>query len=133
MNITSLLKCLAALLVLASSAAHAGRTPAVLLISVDGLDPDYVIDADGHGLEIPTLRQFLVRGAYAAGVVNVTPTLTYPNHTSIITGEAPAEHGIQGNAVCGPEGLEQGAGNWYGSQIRVPTLWDAAKGAGMTT
>jgi len=134
MNITSLFKCLiVALLVVASSAVAGERTPAVLLISVDGLNPDYVIEADRHGLEIPTLRQFLKRGAYAASVVNVTPTLTYPNHTAIITGVAPAEHGIQGNTVFDPEGLEQGAWNWYGSQIRVPTLWDAAKAAGMTT
>ena len=107
--------------------------PAVLLISVDGLHPSYVFEADALGLEIPTLRGLMREGAYASGVTGVTPTVTYPNHTSIITGTAPTEHGIRTNTVFDPEGHEQGAWNWYGSQIRVPTLWDAAKAGGMTT
>ncbi len=106
---------------------------AVLLISVDGLHPSYVLDARQLGVEIPTLREFVEKGAYSTGVINATPTLTYPNHTSVITGVAPGEHGIMSNTVFDPEGLEKGAWNWYGSQIRVPTLWDAAKAAGLTT
>lgn len=106
---------------------------AVLLISVDGLHPSYVFEADRLGLAIPTLREFASEGAYSTGVTNVTPTVTYPNHTSIVTGVAPGEHGIKTNTVFDPEGLEKGAWNWYGSQIRVPTLWDAAKAKGLTT
>jgi len=124
---------LAALVALAPVAHARDGTPAVLLISVDGLDPKYVIDASRHGVQVPTLAQFLTKGAYSTGVVNVTPTLTYPNHTSVITGVGPTEHGIRGNTVFDPEGHEQGAWNWYGSQIRVPTLWDAAKSGGLTT
>lgn len=124
---------LAAMMALGPAASAAGKTPAVLLISVDGLDPDYVINARRHELQLPTLSTFVKQGAYSTGVVNVTPTLTYPNHTSIITGVAPTEHGVRGNTVFDPEGHEQGAWIWYASQIRVPTLWDAAKAGGMTT
>lgn len=124
---------LAALLAVVPAAGAQEAQPAVLLISVDGLHPGYVIESQRYGVEVPTLRGFVANGAYSTGVINVTPTLTYPNHTSIITGVAPVEHGIRGNTVFDPEGWEQGAWNWYASQIRVPTLWDAAKAGGMTT
>lgn len=140
MNCTAKLAfALAALVTLASPglarAAGPEQAPeaAVLLISVDGLHPSYVLEADELGLEIPVLRGILREGAHATAVINVTPTVTYPNHTSIITGVSPARHGIRTNRVFDPEGLERGAWNWYGSQIQVPTLWDSAKAGGLTT
>lgn len=134
MNLTPLLTLgLAALLTAAPAVGAQESQRAVLLISVDGLHPSYVFDADQLGLEIPTLRKFMAEGAHSTGVTGVTPTVTYPNHTSIITGVAPTEHGVRTNTVFDPEGLEKGAWNWYGSQIRVPTLWDAAKAEGLTT
>lgn len=124
---------LAALLlpVFAASAREQGQP--VLLISIDGLHPSYVFEADKLGLRIPTLRGIVRQGASADRVINVSPTLTYPNHTTMVTGVTPVEHGVKSNAVFDPEGYEQGAWNWYGSQIRVPTLWDAAKASGLTT
>lgn len=134
MRMTSLFALGLAALVAAVPVANAQEDQrAVLLVSVDGLHPSYVFDADQLGLKIPTLREFVAEGAYATGVTGVTPTVTYPNHTSIITGVEPAEHGVKSNTVFDPEGLEKGAWNWYGSQIRVPTLWDAAKSNGLTT
>ena len=50
----------------------------VLMISIDGLRPDYVTQADQHGLKIPHLRKFVTEGAYADGVIGVVPTITYP-------------------------------------------------------
>jgi predicted AlkP superfamily pyrophosphatase or phosphodiesterase len=125
---------LAALVMVAAPAAYARENNrALLLISVDGLHPSYVIEAERLGVAVPTLRGFVENGAYATNVINVTPTVTYPNHTTIVTGVAPGEHGIRTNTVFDPEGFERGAWNWYGSQIRVPTLWDAAKAAGLAT
>lgn len=106
---------------------------AVLLISIDGLHPSYLIDAEKYGVKAPVLREFVSKGAYASGVVNVTPTVTYPNHTALVTGVSPREHGIYTNTVFDPEGAEKGAWNWYGAQIKVPTLWDVAKAKGLTT
>lgn len=105
----------------------------VLMISIDGLRPDYVTKADMHGLKIPTLRRILAEGAHADGVVNVNPTVTYPNHTTLVTGVLPAEHGVFNNEVFDPDGKEHGGWYWYAQMVRVPTLWQAAKAAGLVT
>ena len=57
----------------------------LVLVSIDGLRPDYVLDADKHGLRIPNLRRFLTEGSFATGVKGVIPTVTYPSHTTIVT------------------------------------------------
>ncbi len=56
--------------------------PLLVLISVDGMRPDYVTSADAHGAKLPNLRKFLTEGAYADGVTGVVPTVTYPSHTT---------------------------------------------------
>jgi hypothetical protein len=48
----------------------------VLLISIDGLRPADVLDAQQRGLKLPNLTAFLTQGSYAHGVVGVLPTLT---------------------------------------------------------
>lgn len=109
------------------------RPRPVLLITIDGLMPDHVLQADKYKLSIPVLRSFLAEGAFAKGVVNVSPTVTYPNHTTLITGVHPAEHGIYNNAVFDPLGKERGEWHSYYSEIRAPTLWHAAHQAGGVT
>jgi predicted AlkP superfamily pyrophosphatase or phosphodiesterase len=104
---------------------------AVLVISLDGMRPDYVLKADEHGLKIPHLRQLLKEGAHASGVRGVLPTVTYPSHTTILTGVWPAKHGIYSNVVTDPLGKNLDGWYWYAEDIRVPTLWDAAAKAGM--
>ena len=107
--------------------------PTLVMISIDGLRPDYVTAADTHGLKIPSLRRFLKEGAFADGVTGVIPTVTYPSHTTLITGVSPAKHGILSNTVFDPLGKNQSGWYWYAEDIKVPTLWDAARQAGMTT
>jgi predicted AlkP superfamily pyrophosphatase or phosphodiesterase len=105
----------------------------VVLVSIDGLRPDYVLDADKHGLRIPNLRRFLTEGSFATGVKGVIPTVTYPSHTTIVTGVWPSRHGIYANHPFDPFGRNQGGWYWYAEDIRVPTLWDAGRDAGLTT
>lgn len=105
----------------------------VVLLSIDGLKPDYVLDADRHGLEIPNLRRLVAEGAYATGVTGVTPTVTYPSHTTLVTGVAPAAHGILNNGPFDPLGQNANGWYWYADDIEVPTLWDAAGEAGLVT
>jgi len=107
--------------------------PAVILISIDGLKPEYVLDADAHGLKIPALRRFLREGAYSTGVHGVVPTVTYPSHTTLITGVSPARHGIYANTTFDPLRKNFGGWYWYAEDIKVPTLWDAAADAGLST
>ena len=59
---------------------------ALLVISIDGMRPDYVSAADQHGLKIPNLRRVSATGAHARGVRGVLPTVTYPSHTTMMTG-----------------------------------------------
>jgi predicted AlkP superfamily pyrophosphatase or phosphodiesterase len=105
----------------------------VLMISVDGLKPEYVLDADVHGLKIPFLRSLMRDGAYARGVTGVWPTVTYPSHTTLLTGLSPAEHGIYNNLEFDPKSTFANAWYWYAQQIRAPTLWQAAHDAGLST
>jgi predicted AlkP superfamily pyrophosphatase or phosphodiesterase len=120
------------LILLAVAALRAFAAP-VLMISVDGMKPEYVLDADAHGLKIPFLRGLLRDGSYAHGVTGVWPTVTYPSHTTLLTGLAPAEHGIYNNLEFDPKHQFADSWFWYAQQIRVPTLWEAAREAGLTT
>lgn len=105
----------------------------VLLISIDGLRPGDVLDADKRGLAIPHLRRFLKDGAHASGVTGVLPTLTYPSHTTLMTGAAPARHGIVANNSFDPTGINQGGWYWYAQDVKLPMLWEAARKAGLST
>jgi len=121
---------LAALLLLAAGPAAARP---VLMISVDGLRPADVIDADRIGLAVPNLKHMMAVGAYAEGVTGVLPTLTYPSHTALVTGAAPARHGVGGNLTFDPFNINQVGWYWYAEDIKAPTLWGAARAAGLTT
>ncbi|GAC1655350.1 MAG: ectonucleotide pyrophosphatase/phosphodiesterase [Gemmatimonadaceae bacterium] len=104
-----------------------------MLVSIDGLRPDYVFNSDRYGLKIPTLRRFVREGSAASGVVGVVPTVTYPSHATLVTGVSPARHGIYANTTFDPLGKNFGGWYWYAEDIRVPTIWDAAGEAGLTT
>lgn len=118
------------LLCLAAASVAPAAARSLLLISIDGLRPDYISKADAHGLKIPALRELYAKGVHAEGVRGVLPTATYPSHTSILTGVAPATHGIISNHPFGvaAEGLD--VWYYYSEDIKVPTLWDAATAAG---
>lgn len=127
LNCLALLALLAVLTV-ASSAQEAG--PFVLMISVDGMRPvSYLQDGPAR---IPTMRQLARDGAWAEGVTGVLPTVTYPSHTTMITGVLPARHGIVGNTILDPEGRSRNAWYWYARQIKVPTLPGVVRARGLT-
>ncbi len=105
----------------------------VVLISIDGLKPDYVIEADKNGLKVPNLRRLVSEGAYSTGVIGVLPTVTYPSHTTLVTGVSPAKHGVIANTPFDPFGKNISGWYWYAEDLKTPTLWDAARAAGMVT
>jgi predicted AlkP superfamily pyrophosphatase or phosphodiesterase len=108
-------------------------TGMLLVISVDGLMPDYVLQADKYHLKIPQLRRLMAEGSYASGVRGVLPTVTYPTHTTLVTGVYPARHAIIANKPFDPFKKNLDGWCWYSEDIKVPTLWDAATQAGLVT
>lgn len=111
----------------------ANQARRVILISLDGLDARYLRSADRYGLKIPTLRRLMREGVTArGGVVSVYPSVTYPAHTTIVTGARPARHGIYGNEVFDPDDPQSRRGHWFARSIRADTLWDAAARGGLS-
>lgn len=102
----------------------------LLVLSIDGLDWRYLRDRDQLRLHIPHLRRMLQEGRYAQGVIGVWPTITWPSHTSLITGVRPDQHGILGNRRPKPEG---GDYYWTVNLLKAPTLWQAAAKHGLIT
>jgi len=121
------------LVLISGSAVAQTQKPVVLLISIDGLRPDNVLRADELGLKIPNLRRFLVDGTYASGVTGVLPTVTYPSHTTLLTGVAPAVHGIIANTTFDPLNKNYGGWFWYAEDSETPTLWDYAAKSNIST
>jgi len=107
--------------------------PLLVMISVDGMRPDYVTEADAHGAKVPNLRRIMREGAFADGVQGVIPTVTYPSHTTLVTGVWPVKHGIYSNAVFDPLQKNAEGWYWYSEDLRAETLWDAARKAGRKT
>jgi predicted AlkP superfamily pyrophosphatase or phosphodiesterase len=116
------------LLLLAATAAKA-QDKHVVLISIDGFRPEFYLDPSW---DMVNVRQAMAKGSYAEGVRGSFPTVTYPSHTTIISGVLPAKHGIYYNTPVEPLGIT-GKWFWYYKDIKVPTLWTAAKAAGIVT
>jgi predicted AlkP superfamily pyrophosphatase or phosphodiesterase len=109
----------------------AHRERLVLVVSIDGLRRDYLDAVGDPARPFPTLRRLMSEGAVARSLRSVWPSVTYPAHTTMVTGVMPARHGIVNNVVFDPLEKNEGGWYWYASDIRVPTLWDAASKAGV--
>src|SRR5205085_5835213 len=106
----------------------------VILISIDGLVPDYYTAPERVGLRAPNLTALKKGGAFADGVEGVYPSVTYPAHTTLVTGVRPARHGIVQNRIFEPPTEPQtGAWYWYADALKSETLWTVAKKAGLKT
>ncbi|MDY7526250.1 ectonucleotide pyrophosphatase/phosphodiesterase [Sphingomonas sp. 10B4] len=100
------------------------------MISIDGFRAEDLAHPDEAGIHVPRLQALAEDGVEARAVINVAPTLTYPNHTTLMTGVAPAVHGIIANQRFDPEGVLRNSVYWYAREIAVPTLWDAVHRSG---
>lgn len=104
------------------------RAEHVVLVSVDGLRPEYYLDP---AWPAPAMQQLYREGAHATAVRSIFPSLTYPGHTTLATGALPVRHGICHDRETGP--VESPRWLRDASGIRVPALWDAVRAAGATT
>jgi predicted AlkP superfamily pyrophosphatase or phosphodiesterase len=118
----------------AGKTTQAPRSEHVILISVDGMPPDYYIAPEKLGLRAPTLTMMKQSGAHAEGMEGVYPTVTYPQHTTMVTGLRPAAHGIVQNRIFeAPSDPQTRYWYWYANALKGETLWTAAKKAGLIT
>lgn len=107
----------------------------VVLISVDGLPADALHDPTIH---LPTLRRLAAEGATAEGMRCSFPTVTWPNHTTLVTGVSPARHGVLANSYFDraqqkvvallPDPLFD-----KDEIVKAPTIYDVAHAAGLKT
>src|SRR5947209_13809704 len=106
----------------------------VVVISLDGF-PAY--DLEDPKLPIPTLRQFMKAGSWAKRMQPVNPTVTWPNHTTMVTGLFPRDHGLlfNGTLVRSEEPLTVKIDPNIDKErmVHTRTLYDIAQQAGLTT
>lgn len=121
------------LLLLTCCHAYAADHRKVILISIDGLRGRTLSSLPDHHLNTPNLVEFVQHGSVADGLTGVFPTVTYPSHTTLVTGVSPNVHGILGNGLFDPEHKTNGAWYWYAQQIQRPALWDRAHEAHLVT
>ena len=113
------------------SAARARLRLAV--VSVDGMRPEFYRRPDELGAKVPALRWLVQKGASADAVVSVYPSTTYPAHATLVTGVTPRVHGVYSHLASRDPTAGPRPWHWFARAIRVPTLWDAARAAGLRT
>ena len=105
----------------------------VILISIDGF-PAYLWN--DPTLQVPNLRKLAAEGASAKAMTVSNPSITWINHTTLVTGVEPRKHGVLYNGLLirkdgVPPVIEQWADK--SRMVFVPTLYDVAHQAGLTT
>ncbi len=98
----------------------------LIILSVDGFPYLYWKDPK-YRLYFPNLTKIFQTFGEPNEILTVNPSITYPAHTSMVTGEDPILHGIWNNTVSDPFEKNDGGWMWYTEDIQVPTLWDLAR------
>lgn len=110
-------------------------TPAttLLLVSLDGVNPAF-LDAE----DTPNLHRLMREGVHAEWMQPSFPTLTFPNHYTLVTGLRPDRHGIVHNMMTDPvlgdfrlaDRDAVGNGDWWDDG---EPIWVTAENAGLPT
>lgn len=103
-------------------------TEPVVVLCIDGCEPDYITQALQAGL-MPNLQRMLETGSSLVADA-VMPTFTNPNNLSIVTGVPPAVHGIAGNYFLDRDTGREVMMN-APEYLRAPTLLAAFSEAGV--
>jgi predicted AlkP superfamily pyrophosphatase or phosphodiesterase len=105
--ITVLIMFTRALTLLAATAlAHAAPAEHVILVSIDGWAHHYFDDPKCH---MPTVKALAANGVRAKRMECSFPTVTWTNHTTLVTGVHPGRHGVLANAYFDRATAEKGA------------------------
>jgi len=129
------LSLLMAMAVNRTSAAVTAADSIVVMISVDGLAGFYLDDPKA---EMPVIRALAAEGASSSQMKASTPTVTWPNHTTLVTGVNPARHGVLANNYFDRETGKRVrliSDPVYDKEqiVRTPTIYDLAKQKGLKT
>ncbi len=73
------------------------QKPYVILISADGFRHDYAEKYHAN-----TLLELSKNGVKAASMIPSFPSVTFPNHYTLVTGLYPSHHGLVGNSFYDP-------------------------------
>ncbi len=101
---------------------YAFPTAPVVVVCIDGSEPDYMEQAVAAG-RMPWLADMLPGGADLRADC-VVPTFTNPNNLSIVTGQPPRVHGICGNFFYDPAKDAEVMMN-DPAYLRAPTIFEA--------
>src|SRR6185312_7319205 len=86
---------------------------------------------------IPTLRRLASQGVAAEGMHPSNPAITWPNHTTLVTGVRPAKHSVIFNGLFVRDGQGKPARidmtRNQSELIATPTIWDICHAAGFST
>lgn len=110
------------------TAAAADHSKHVILITIDGMRAEMVTDST---MPSPNLKRMMRDGMFVQRIKGITPTATYPSHTTIVTGAKPAQHHIYYNAPF-TQNQPLNVSYWYADSIQSPTIWDVASHNGLT-
>jgi len=107
----------------------------VVVISIDGF-ASYLVD--DPKVPLPTIRRLAREGCLVEGGMTVSdPSVTWPNHTTLLTGLKPGRHGVLANGVLvrGGIGVPVTIDSHRDQRdlVKVPTVADMAHAAGLRT
>jgi predicted AlkP superfamily pyrophosphatase or phosphodiesterase len=108
--------------------------PIVVLITIDGFPARALKDPR---LPMPTLRKLQQEGSYADAMRPINPSVTWPNHTTLITGVTAAQHHVMANGLITfpADGSMPEVKPWTPKEdwVHARTLYDALAEKGMST
>jgi phosphonoacetate hydrolase len=118
--------------VVANGRRYARPQAPVVVLCIDGCEPDYITQAIQAGFA-PYLKGLLAEGGQGSSLIGdcVVPSFTNPNNVSIVTGVPPSVHGICGNFFYDVEADREVMMN-DPTYLRAPTLLAAFADAGAT-
>lgn len=80
----------------------------------------------------PNIKELLQQASYSEEVMSIYPSITYPAHTSIVTGHFPNAHGIINNTKLQPF-IKKPDWYWIRKAVQKKTLYEEAEKNGIRT
>ena len=100
----------------------------LFVVSIDAL----VYEDLDHFKHLPCFSKFWNEGSRVNRIRTIYPSLTYPAHTSILTGVSTGRHTVINNEPFLP-GKSPRPWFWFHDRVAVKDIHDVAKEAGLTT